>query len=169
MSLRVGMGYDVHALVEGRELILGGCKIPFDKGLLGHSDADALAHSISDAILGALREGDIGKLFPDTDPAFKDADSLKLLAFVGKRMRDKGYRLLDCDSVIQCELPKLSPYREEMRKNIAESLEVPIESIGIKATTTEKLGLVGRGEGIATMSVVLLSTLDEKAGRVFEA
>lgn len=166
MSLKIGLGFDVHALVEGRPLILGGVDIPFEKGLLGHSDADVLAHAISDAILGALREGDIGKLFPDTDPAFKNADSLQLLARVADLMRTKGYELIDCDTVVACEMPKLSPYREEMRRNLAQALQVPVEKLGIKATTTEELGFAGRGEGIQAHAVVLLA---HKTGTVYQA
>lgn len=156
MSLRIGIGYDVHAFAPDRKLILGGVNIPFEKGLFGHSDADVLAHSVADAILGALRAGDIGKHFPDTDPKYKGADSLTLLAHVGALMRASGYELLDCDSVLICEMPKISPYRDEMRKNLSTALQVPVENIGLKATTSEKLGFTGRGEGIAAQSVVLL-------------
>lgn len=158
--MRIGLGYDVHRLVEGRRLILGGVEIPHEKGLLGHSDADVLVHAIADAIVGALREGDIGKLFPDTDPAYKDADSMKLLATVATHMRDAGYELVDVDSVIMAENPKLAPYRESMRHNIASVLEVEISQVGIKATTTEKLGFVGREEGIAASAAVLLKRKD---------
>lgn len=154
--LRIGLGTDVHALVEGRELILGGVHIPFEKGLLGHSDADVLAHALADAILGALREGDIGKLFPDTDPAYEGADSLQLLTQVGKLATDKGYEVVDCDCVVSAQSPRLSPYRNQMRTNLAAALSIPVASVGVKATTTEHLGFEGRGEGISAQAVVLL-------------
>ena len=125
-GLRVGQGYDVHAFAEGRKLILGGVDIPHVRGLLGHSDADVLAHAISDALLGGIRGGDIGKLFPDTDPAYKDADSLKLLAAVADKVRSEGFAILDVDSVIAAQAPKLSPYRDQMRANLAEALGVPV-------------------------------------------
>ncbi len=155
-GLRIGQGYDVHALVEGRKLILGGVDIPFERGLLGHSDADVLAHAISDALLGALRGGDIGKLFPDTDPAFKDADSLKLLSAVANKVSEEGYAILDVDSVIAAQAPKLSPYREQMRANLAQAMGISIDSVGVKATTTEHLGFEGREEGISATAVCLL-------------
>jgi 2-C-methyl-D-erythritol 2,4-cyclodiphosphate synthase len=154
--LRTGLGADVHAFAEGRKLILGGVDIPHTQGLLGHSDADVLAHAIADALLGAARMGDIGKLFPDTDPAFKDADSLKLLANVGDVLREAGYIILDIDSVIAAQAPKLSPYRDEMRANLAQSLKMDIANIGVKATTTEHLGFCGREEGIAAQATCLL-------------
>lgn len=154
-GLRVGQGFDVHALVEGRRLILGGVEIPHTKGLLGHSDADVLAHAISDALLGAIRGGDIGKLFPDTDPAYAGADSLKLLEAVAAKVRDEGYRILDVDSVIAAQAPKLSPYREQMRQNLAAAMGVPVENVGVKATTTERLGFEGREEGISASAVAL--------------
>lgn len=155
--MRIGLGYDVHAFAEGRPLILGGVTIPYESGLMGHSDADVLTHALMDAIVGALREGDIGRLFPDTDPALAGADSLELLAQVGELMRSKGYRLVDADCVLVLELPKISPYREQMRANIAEALGVAVDSIGVKATTTEALGFEGRGEGVSAMAVVLLA------------
>ena len=154
--LRIGQGYDVHALVEGRKLILGGVEIPHELGLLGHSDADVLAHAVSDALLGAIRGGDIGKLFPDDDPAFKDADSLKLLAAVADKVRSEGFAILDVDSVIAAQAPKLSPYRDQMRANLAEALGVPVDNVGVKATTTERLGFEGREEGISATAVALL-------------
>ncbi|MBB3171998.1 2-C-methyl-D-erythritol 2,4-cyclodiphosphate synthase [Parvibacter caecicola] len=153
--LRIGQGMDVHAFAEGRRLILGGVDIPHTKGLLGHSDADVLAHAISDALLGAVRGGDIGKLFPDTDPAYKDADSLKLLARVAQFVRDAGYEILDVDSVIAAQAPKLSPYRDAMRENLARAMGLPVESVGVKATTTEHLGFEGREEGISATAVCL--------------
>lgn len=153
--LRIGQGMDVHAFAEGRKLILGGVDIPHTRGLLGHSDADVLAHAISDALLGAVRGGDIGKLFPDTDPAYKDADSLKLLAAVAAFVREQGYEILDVDSVIAAQAPKLSPYRDQMRQNLADAMGVPVENVGVKATTTEHLGFEGREEGISATATCL--------------
>lgn len=155
-GLRVGQGYDVHAFAEGRKLILGGVDIPHVRGLLGHSDADVLAHAISDALLGGIRGGDIGKLFPDTDPAFKGADSLKLLAAVADKVRAEGYDILDVDSVIAAQAPKLSPYREAMRENLAAAMGIAVENVGVKATTTEHLGFEGREEGISATAVCIL-------------
>ena len=154
---RIGLGYDVHAFVEGRKLVLGGVEIPYEKGLDGHSDADVLVHAIMDAIVGAMRAGDIGKLFPDTDPTYKDADSLKLLAHVGKLAREQGYSIDDIDSVVMLQEPKMSPYREQMRANIAAALDIAVENVGVKATTTEHLGYEGRGEGASAQAVCLLS------------
>lgn len=154
---RIGLGYDVHALVEGRKLMLGGVEIPYEKGLDGHSDADVLVHAIMDALVGAMRAGDIGKLFPDTDPAYKDADSIKLLAHVGRLVREHGFTIEDIDSVVMLQEPKLSPYREQMRENIARALGISVESVGVKATTTEHLGYEGRGEGASAQAVALLS------------
>jgi len=154
--LRIGLGYDVHAFAENRDLILGGVRIEHDRGLLGHSDADVLVHAIADAILGALREGDIGKLFPDTDPAFAGADSLVLLAQVAELARSRGWRIVDVDSVLVLEQPKISPHRESMRTNIAKALGVEPDSVGVKATTTEQLGFEGRREGIGAHAVALL-------------
>ena len=155
-NLRCGLGYDVHALVEGRRLVIGGVDIPHTLGLLGHSDADVLAHAIADALLGAMRGGDIGKLFPDTDPAYEGADSLKLLAAVAQYVRDAGFDILDVDSVIAAQAPKLSPYRDAMRANLATALSIPIENVGVKATTTERLGFEGREEGISATATCLL-------------
>ncbi|CAK7045556.1 MAG: 2-C-methyl-D-erythritol 2,4-cyclodiphosphate synthase [Paraeggerthella hongkongensis] len=155
-NLRIGQGYDVHAFAEGRKLILGGVDIPHGRGLLGHSDADVLAHAISDALLGGVRGGDIGKLFPDTDPAYKNADSLKLLEAVAAFVRDRGYEILDVDSVIAAQAPKLSPYRDQMRQNLAQAMGVSVDSVGVKATTTERLGFEGREEGISATAVCLL-------------
>jgi 2-C-methyl-D-erythritol 2,4-cyclodiphosphate synthase len=154
---RTGIGFDVHAFVEGRKLIIGGVEIPFDKGLLGHSDADVLLHAISDALLGALALGDIGKHFPDTDPKFKDADSTILLKEVYKLILDKGYMLGNIDSIVAMEKPKLAPYISKMQNKIAEILGTETENISIKATTTEKLGFVGRGEGVSAFATVLLN------------
>ena len=154
--LRIGQGMDVHALVEGRKCIIGGIDIPFEKGLLGHSDADVLAHAVSDALLGGVRGGDVGKLFPDTDPAYKGADSMVLLAGVARYVRQCGYEILDVDSVIAAQAPKMSPHREAMRENLAKAMGIPVESVGVKATTTEHLGFEGRGEGISATAVALL-------------
>lgn len=154
--MRIGHGYDVHCLVEGRKLILGGVDIPWEKGLLGHSDADVLLHAISDAILGALALGDIGKHFPDTDPQYKGADSRKLLCHVMELAGRKGYRLGNLDATIVAQRPKLAPAIPEMRTNIAADLNADIDRVNVKATTTEKLGFAGRGEGIAAYAVVLM-------------
>ena len=155
-NLRTGLGMDVHAFAPGRKLILGGVDIPHHQGLDGHSDADVLAHAISDALRGAVRGGDIGKLFPDTDPAYKDADSLKLLAAVVRFVRERGFEIIDVDSVIAAQAPKLSPYREAMRENLAAAMGVPVENVGVKATTTEHLGHEGREEGITAYATCLV-------------
>lgn len=153
---RIGLGIDVHAFAEGRALILGGVDIPHTHGLEGHSDADVLAHAVSDSLLGAARLGDIGKLFPDTDPAFKDADSLVLLNRVAEAVREAGFAIVDVDSVIVAQAPKLSPYRDQMRENLARAMEIPMENVGVKATTTERLGFAGREEGIAAFATCIL-------------
>ena len=155
-NLRIGQGYDVHQLVEGRKLIMGGVDIPHTRGLLGHSDADVLAHAVADALLGGVRGGDIGKLFPDTDPAYEGADSMKLLAAIADFVRDRGYEILDVDSVIAAQAPKLSPYRDQMRENLARAMGISPENVGVKATTTEHLGFEGREEGISATAVALL-------------
>lgn len=155
-NLQIGQGYDVHQLVEGRKLIMGGVDIPHTLGLLGHSDADVLAHAVADALLGGVRGGDIGKLFPDTDPAYEGADSMKLLAAVADFVRDRGYEILDVDSVIAAQAPKLSPYRDQMRENLARAMGISPENVGVKATTTEHLGFEGREEGISATAVALL-------------
>lgn len=154
--LRIGHGYDVHKLVEGRDLILCGVNISHTVGLLGHSDADVATHAVADAILGATRLGDLGKLFPDTDPQYKGANSLELLAQVMKLARERGYELLDCDCTIAAQAPKLAPYREQMRANLANALDVDVANVGVKATTTERLGFVGREEGMAAWAVCLM-------------
>ncbi len=154
--MRIGHGYDVHRLVEGRRLILGGVDIPYAKGLLGHSDADVLLHAISDAILGAVGEGDIGKHFPDTDPQYRGADSLKLLGHVMGLASARGYRIGNLDATVVAQRPKLAPHIPQMRENIAGVLAATAEQINVKATTTEELGFAGRGEGIAAYAVVLL-------------
>lgn len=153
---RIGQGFDVHQLVEGRPLIIGGITIPYEKGLLGHSDADVLLHTVADAVLGAIGAGDIGKHFPDTDPAFKDADSAKLLEHVWNLVKNEGYSLVNADCTIIAQSPKMAPYIEDMRVRIAELLEATVEQVNVKATTTEKLGFTGRSEGIAAQAVVLL-------------
>jgi 2-C-methyl-D-erythritol 2,4-cyclodiphosphate synthase len=154
--MRIGHGYDVHRLVEGRRLIIGGVDIPYEKGLLGHSDADVLLHAIADAILGAVALGDIGKHFPDTDPRFKGADSLKLLEHVGRLANDKGYRIGNLDATIIAQRPKMAPHIPAMRANIARVLLCDVDRVNVKATTTEELGFCGRGEGIAAHAVALL-------------
>ncbi|SFJ37233.1 2-C-methyl-D-erythritol 2,4-cyclodiphosphate synthase [Thermoflavimicrobium dichotomicum] len=154
--MRIGQGFDVHQLVEGRLLIIGGVEIPFDKGLMGHSDADVLLHAITDAILGALGLGDIGKHFPDTDPAYKDADSAKLLADVWDLAKDRGFYLGNVDATIIAQKPKMAPYIPQMIKRIANILGADESQVNVKATTTENMGFTGRGEGIAAMAVVCL-------------
>ena len=153
----IGLGYDVHAFADGRKLILGGVQIPYEKGLDGHSDADVLVHAIMDALLGAARAGDIGKYFPDSDPAYKDADSLFLLKEVVQIVQSQGWHIDDIDSVIALQAPKISSYREEMRSNIANACGIDISQVGLKATTTEHLGFVGKGLGVSAQAVCLLS------------
>ena len=155
-NLRIGQGMDVHAFAPGRPLIIGGVKIPHYQGLDGHSDADVLTHAIMDALLGAARAGDIGKLFPPTDPAFKDADSIKLLEHVAARVRELGFEILDVDSVIAAQEPKLSPHRDAMRQNLASAMGISVENVGVKATTTERLGYEGREEGMTAYASCLL-------------
>ena len=154
--MRIGHGYDVHKLVEGRKLIMGGVEIPWEKGLLGHSDADVLLHAISDAILGAIAEGDIGKHFPDTDPAYKGADSLKLLEHAGFLAAQRGYILGNLDATIIAQRPKMAPHITAMRENIAKALKASPDQINVKATTEEGLGFTGAGEGISAHAVVLM-------------
>jgi 2-C-methyl-D-erythritol 2,4-cyclodiphosphate synthase len=154
--MRIGQGYDVHKLVEGRDLIICGVKIPYEKGLLGHSDADVALHALSDALLGAAALGDIGRHFPDTDDKYKGADSRVLLREVVKLINDKGFGIENVDITIVAQRPKMLPYIEEMRKNVAVDLNIGIDAVNIKATTTEKLGFEGRGEGISAMAVCLL-------------
>jgi 2-C-methyl-D-erythritol 2,4-cyclodiphosphate synthase len=158
---RIGQGYDVHQLVENRPLIIGGITIPFDKGLLGHSDADVLLHAVADACLGAIGEGDIGRHFPDTDQAFKDADSGKLLQHVWNLVKERGYELVNADCTIIAQKPKMAPFVPAMKENVASLLETGLENINVKATTTEKLGFVGREEGIASQVVVLLKKVNQ--------
>ena len=154
--MRIGNGYDVHRLVEGRKLILGGVLIPFEKGLLGHSDADVLTHAIMDALLGAAAEGDIGRHFPDTDERYKNVDSLKLLTVVGKIIEDKLYVVENIDATIMAEKPKLAPFIPDMVKNIAKTLGIEESQVNIKATTEEGLGFTGTGEGMKAQAVCLL-------------
>jgi 2-C-methyl-D-erythritol 2,4-cyclodiphosphate synthase len=154
--IRIGQGFDVHQLVEGRPLIIGGIEVPYEKGLLGHSDADVLLHTVADAILGSICEGDIGKHFPDNDPAFKDADSAKLLSRVWEIAKNKGYVLGNVDCTIIAQKPKMAPYIPAMRRRISELLEADLNQVNVKATTTEQLGFCGREEGIAAQAVVLL-------------
>ncbi len=156
---RIGLGVDVHAFAPDRKLILGGVEIPHTQGLLGHSDADVLVHAIMDALVGALRAGDIGKLFPDTDPAYEGANSIELLQQVGVLVRESGFAIVDIDSVICIQKPRISPYREQMRVNISKALSIPIENVGIKATTTEWLGFEGREEGVSAQAVCLLESV----------
>jgi len=159
MSFRIGHGVDIHRLVPGRRLILGGVEIPWDKGLLGHSDADVVCHALSNALLGAIGEGDIGKHFPDSDPRYKDASSLELLRVVMGLVKACGFRVGNADLTILAERPKLAPHREEMQKRLAEVLEVEPAVVNLKATTAEKLGFIGREEGIMAEAVVLLESL----------
>ena len=159
-TLRIGHGYDVHRLVEGRRLILGGVDIPWEKGLLGHSDADVLVHAIMDALTGAARLGAIGKLFPDTDPAYADISSLKLLREVGRLLSEKGFAVVNIDATLLAQAPKVGPYRPRMAANVAEALGIDPEQVNIKATTEEGLGFTGDGSGMAAHAVVLL----EKTG-----
>lgn len=161
MNARVGTGMDVHALIKGRPLIIGGVKIEYELGLMGHSDADVLTHAVMDALLGGAGLPDIGQLFPDSDIAFKGADSLELLKQVGRLLAEKGFLIINIDSVIAAQAPKLSPYKEEMRLNIARALEIEPERVGVKATTTERLGFTGRQEGIAATACALIIKKDK--------
>lgn len=158
--IRVGQGFDVHAFAEGRKCIIGGVEIPYERGLLGHSDADVLLHTVSDAILGALGLGDIGRHFPDTDPEYKDADSLVLLERVWSMAQERNYVLGNLDATIIAQVPKMAPYIPRMREILAQCLESDLGRINVKATTTEKLGFPGRGEGIAAQAVVCLMKQD---------
>ena len=154
--MRIGHGYDVHKLVEGRDLILGGVKIPHTLGLLGHSDADVLCHAVSDALLGAAGLGDIGKHFPDTDPKYKGADSLKLLQIVGEKVAEAGYRVSNIDVTMIAQRPKLRPHIEQMEQNIAHALQIDVSRVNVKATTEERLGFTGEELGMACHAVCLL-------------
>lgn len=166
--MRVGMGYDVHKLTEGRKLILGGVDIPWEKGLLGHSDADVLIHAVMDALLGAAALGDIGKHFPDTDPAYKGISSIKLLVHVAELLRKQEYAVGNIDATVIAQKPKMAPHIPQMRKNMADALGIPESKINIKATTEEGLGFTGRGEGIASQAICLLiEKQDRSAGNSF--
>lgn len=154
--MRIGKGYDVHRLVAGRKLVLGGVAIPYEKGLLGHSDADVLLHAICDAMLGAAGMGDIGRHFPDTDEAYRDIDSLELLKATLDKLVEKDFFILNLDATVFAQAPKLAPYNQQMRQTIARTLRIEPEQVNIKATTTEGLGFIGRGEGIAAECVVLI-------------
>lgn len=157
--MRIGHGYDVHRLVSGRKLILGGVDINYELGLLGHSDADVLVHAIMDAMLGALALGDIGQHFPDNDESYSGADSIELLKKVGELVKDKGYTVVNIDSTILCQRPKLKPYIPDMRKTIAAALNIDADAVSVKATTEEGLGFTGNGEGIAAHAVCLLDKM----------
>ena len=159
IDFRIGYGYDLHKLVEGRPCIIGGITIPFDKGLDGHSDADVLLHAITDALLGALALGDIGTHFPDTDPEWEGADSAVLLSEVDRILRKKGWQIQNIDSTIIAEEPKLNPFMDKIRQSIASVLSIDLDTVSVKATTSEKLGFLGRGEGIAAHAVVLIKSV----------
>lgn len=161
--MRIGMGYDVHKLVEERDLIIGGVKIPYEQGLLGHSDADVLLHAISDALLGAAALGDIGKHFPDTDPKYKGADSLLLLREVGRLLENECYIIENIDATIIAQAPKMRPHIDTMRRNIADALSIDISQVNVKATTEEGLGFTGKGEGISSQAICLLNSPREFA------
>ena len=154
--MRIGHGFDVHAFAEGRELVLGGVHVPCERGLLGHSDADVVVHAVMDALLGAARATDIGTLFPDTDPAYEGADSLVLLERVAALVRESGFEIVDVDVTVAAQAPKLAPHRAAMRENMARAMGIGTDRVGVKATTTERLGFVGREEGIAAWAVCLL-------------
>ena len=157
--MRIGTGYDVHKLAEGRRLIIGGVDIPYEKGLLGHSDADVLVHAIMDALLGAAALGDIGKLFPDTDEKYKGADSLMLMREVRRILEENGFGIVNVDSTISAQAPKMKPHIEQMRQNIADALQVDVSCVSVKATTEERLGFTGRGEGISAQAVCLITAI----------
>lgn len=156
MAIRVGLGYDVHKLTENRKLIIGGVDIPYEKGLLGHSDADVLIHAIMDALLGASKLGDIGVLFPDTDPKYKGISSITLLKYVKEEMDNKNIKIINIDSIIVAQKPKMRPYIAEMEENIAKALNISVDDINVKATTEEKLGFTGNGEGISSKAICMI-------------
>ncbi len=156
MAIRVGLGYDVHKLTENRKLIIGGVDIPYEKGLLGHSDADVLIHAIMDALLGASKLGDIGVLFPDTDPKYKGISSITLLKYVKEEMDNKNIKIINIDSIIVAQKPKMRPYIAEMEKNIAKALNISVDDINVKATTEEELGFTGNGEGISSKAICMI-------------
>ena len=157
--LRIGHGYDVHQLTEGRKLILGGVEIPYERGLLGHSDADVLTHAVMDALTGAARLGDIGQLFPNPDPADAGASSLGLLAQVGRLLREKGYAVVNIDATLIAQAPKVGPYKQQMARNLAQALGISPEQVNVKATTEEHLGFTGDGSGMAAHAVVLVEQI----------
>ena len=159
--MRIGMGYDVHRLVEGRDLIIGGVKIPYELGLLGHSDADVLLHAIMDALLGAAALGDIGKHFPDTDPKYKGASSIKLMEHVGDLLFDNHYIIENIDATIIAQAPKMRPYIDQMNENIAKALKIDTDRVNVKATTEEGLGFTGSGQGISSQAICMLSSADD--------
>ena len=156
IKMRIGHGYDVHKLCENRKLILGGVEIPYEKGLLGHSDADVLVHSVMDSLLGAVALGDIGKHFPDSDPEYKNADSIKLLKCVVRILNENGYIISNIDSTVVAQAPKLAPFIDQMRKNIANACDIDLNCVSVKATTEERLGFTGEGKGISSTSVCLI-------------
>lgn len=156
--MRIGMGYDVHRLTEGRKLIIGGVEIPYEKGLLGHSDADVLLHAVMDALLGAAALGDIGKHFPDTDPAYKGISSIELLKKVGELLEEHSFLIENIDATIIAQAPKMRPHIDTMRKNIAQALQIEVDQVNVKATTEEGLGFTGTGEGISSQAICLLNT-----------
>lgn len=158
-NLRIGHGYDVHRLADGRALVLGGVTVPYDKGLDGHSDADVLLHAVMDALLGAAALGDIGKLFPDSDERYRDISSVLLLAEVRKALAEAGFAVVNVDATLIAQAPKIGPYRDKMRRNIADALDVPAERISVKATTEEHLGFTGSGEGMAAHAVALVEKI----------
>jgi 2-C-methyl-D-erythritol 2,4-cyclodiphosphate synthase len=164
LGTRIGMGYDVHPLVPGRLLVLGGITIPFEKGLMGHSDADVLVHAACDALLGAAGLGDIGQHFPDTDPSFKDIYSIELLRRCTAMIRDKHFKIVNLDATLFAQAPRIAPYRDDMRKAMAAALDCATEQINIKATTTEELGNIGKGEGMAAMCIALIEYSVKQSG-----
>ncbi len=157
--MRIGLGYDVHKLTEDRKLIMGGVDIPYEKGLLGHSDADVLVHAVMDALLGAAALGDIGKHFPDTDPAYKGISSIKLLMHVGNLLKENGYKIVNIDSIIIAQRPKMAPHIPAMRENMAKALDIEVSQINVKATTEEGLGFTGNGDGISSQAIALLEQI----------
>ena len=167
--MRIGMGYDVHRLVENRDLYIGGVKIPYEKGLLGHSDADVLVHAIMDALLGAAALGDIGKHFPDTDPKYKGADSIELLKEVAKLLDESNYMVENIDATIIAQAPKMRPYIDTMRQNIADALGIDVSQVNVKATTEEGLGFTGSGEGISSQAICMLTGFFERGATVYDS
>ena len=158
-GLRIGQGYDVHRLAEGRRLVLGGVDVPYERGLDGHSDADVLVHAVMDALLGAAKGGDIGKLFPDTDPRYKGISSLELLRHVGRLLRERGYSVVNIDATLVAQAPKIAPYKGQMEENIARCLEIDPAQVNVKATTEEHLGFTGDGSGMSAQAVALLERI----------